>query len=281
MTPFFLIASLLHSVSDALSEWDAAFQTYLADNVEIQHVQSQEIDPQESAPEQEAEAPVEEIVQDIEGSVDQSGPDTAEPIEAAQTIETRPERSRDQERARLQSVLDNLDTLQARFVQINTDGSEDSGILYLDRPGRIRFDYNEPSPILLVADGSTVAIADTELETVDRAPIGQTPFKWLLNDGLDLTNSGAVNEVGRYDNQLYLTLIDPDGETDGRLTFVFADADPNASVETVELTGWYVIDALGSFTEVRLDEIETGLEFNPRLFILDDEDESDRRRTRR
>ncbi|MBL4544690.1 MAG: outer membrane lipoprotein carrier protein LolA [Oceanicaulis sp.] len=71
--------------------------------------------------------------------------------------------------ARAQAWLEGLDTLRARFDQIAADNSETSGVLEIDRPGRARFDYDDPNPILVVADGSTVAIADFDLETIDRA----------------------------------------------------------------------------------------------------------------
>lgn len=220
------------------------------------------------------------LIEDEEPEADTEA-ETLEPIEDDVVIDTRPERSREQELARLTEVFLTLDTMQAQFVQTNVDGSQDSGQFYLDRPGRIRFDYADPSPVLLVADGSTVAIADSDLETVDRVPVGQTPFKWLLDDTLDLASSGAVNEVGRYDGQLYLTLVDPDGDVDGRLTLVFDDPDPSRPSSAVRMTGWYAIDALNNFTEVRLSDIETGVRLDPRLFILDDDFGSDRRRTRR
>lgn len=191
--------------------------------------------------------------------------------------------ARIRETARAQAWFDELDTLQARFLQISPDGQEAEGLLSLDRPGRARFDYDDPSPILMVADGSTVAVADFALETVDRAPIGATPLAPLLNVDETLAETGAVSDAGRADGRLYLTLVDPDGQTDGRLTLIFDDPDPARVATEMSLAGWYAVDALGGLTEVRLSEVETGLELNPRLFILDDEDvfADDRRRGRR
>jgi outer membrane lipoprotein-sorting protein len=182
--------------------------------------------------------------------------------------------------ARAQAWLEGLDTLRARFDQIAADNSETSGVLEIDRPGRARFDYDDPNPILVVADGSTVAIADFDLETIDRAPIGATPLRFLLEESLDLAGSGVVQDAGRYDGRLYVTLEDPNGEIQGRLTLVFEDADPDAAPNAMMLAGWYTVDAMGGMTEVRLSEIETGVRISPRQFILDDEDVmgGDRRR---
>lgn len=187
------------------------------------------------------------------------------------------------ETARTQAWFDQLDTLRADFLQIAPDGAQTSGELSLDRPGRARFDYNDPSPILLVADGATVAVADFELETLDRVPLGATPLAPLLQADQNLAQSGAVADAGRADGRLYLTLVDPDGETDGRLTLIFDDPDPAAPAGEMTLAGWYAVDALGGLTEVRLSNTQTGVEFDPRVFILDDDDVfgDDRRRGRR
>jgi len=185
--------------------------------------------------------------------------------------------------ARAQAWFDELDTLRADFLQLAPDGTSSTGVLSLDRPGRARFDYDDPSPILLVADGSTVAVADFELETLDRVPLGSTPLAPLLDADETLAETGAVADAGRAEGRLYLTLVDPDRETDGRLTLIFEDPDETRVATDMTLAGWYAVDALGGLTEVRLSNVETDVDFDPRLFILDDDDVfiDDRRRGRR
>ena len=176
--------------------------------------------------------------------------------------------------------FDSVTTLRARFAQTAPDGARSEGVLSLQRPGRVRLDYDDPSPILMVADGSTVAIADFELETIDRAPIRSTPLRYLLG-GTDVL-AEAVTEAGRSGGRLYVTLVDPDGEVDGRLTLVFDDPDPDAPASDMTLSGWFAVDAMGGLTELNLTDAERDVRFDPRLFILDDEDViADDRRTRR
>ncbi len=175
-----------------------------------------------------------------------------------------------------------LDTLQARFLQFSPDGTETGGDLAMDRPGRVRFDYDDPSPILMVADGSTVALADFALETIDRVPLSATPLRYVV--GTEALNaSEAVAEVNRADDRIYITLVDPEGETDGRLTLIFLDDMPDEAATTMALEGWYAVDAMGGLTEVRLFDATLNERLDPRLFILDDEDVMgrDRRRGRR
>lgn len=183
---------------------------------------------------------------------------------------------------RVESYLTGMSTLRARFEQIASDQTITTGVLEIARPGRARFDYDDPSPVLVVADGAMVAIADFDLETIDRAPISATPLRFLLDEELALTESGAVIDAGHYDGRLYVSVEDPQGEIEGRLTLMFDDPDPD-NPDLMAFAGWYAIDALGGLTEVRLTEVETGMRISPRQFVLDDEDVTggdDRRRRR-
>ncbi|XBQ17303.1 MAG: outer-membrane lipoprotein carrier protein LolA [Oceanicaulis sp.] len=215
-------------------------------------------------------------------SESQGEPAEAEPLPAPETVaaQTGPQMS-ETEAARARAWFEGVQTLRGRFTQISPDGSQTAGDLALQRPGRVRFDYDDPSPVLLVADGATVAIADFDLETVDRAPISATPLRFLLGDSEAI--EAAVTEAGRAQGKLYITLTDPDGEVDGRLTLVFADPDASAPAEAMVLEGWYAVDAMGGLTEVSLTGLERGVRLDPRLFVLDDEDvqADDRRRGRR
>ncbi|MEO1408033.1 MAG: outer-membrane lipoprotein carrier protein LolA, partial [Pseudomonadota bacterium] len=88
--------------------------------------------------------------------------------------------------AEVSAALSAVTTAKGRFVQIAPDGSESTGDFYLRRPGRVRFEYDAPVPLLIVADGATVAVEDKDLETQDRVPLGTTPLGLLLDDDLDL-----------------------------------------------------------------------------------------------
>lgn len=207
--------------------------------------------------------------------------ETAEPLPEPDAVEAATAPAQSQTGAdRAAAWFDGVETLRARFVQTAPDGTMSEGTLSLQRPGRARFDYDDPSPVLLVADGSTVAIADFDLETIDRAPIRSTPLRFLLSGTDQLAE--AVTEAGRSQDKLYVTVVDPDGEVDGRLTLVFEDADPSAPAGEMTLSGWFAVDAMGGLTEVNLSEMERAVSFDPRLFILDDEDViADDRRSRR
>jgi outer membrane lipoprotein-sorting protein len=245
----------------------------------------------------------EDDVQSDSTATEQDQPDLSEPVEIndeppAEDVEAPAEPEAEQDAgtpindgpgfiqtagSRAIDWLRDVTSLQAQFEQVAPDGNVSTGSLALERPGKIRFDYDDPSPILLVADGASVAIADFDLETIDRAPISATPLKFLLGDLETLSADGVVAESGYSRDRLYVTLMDPDGQIDGQLTLVFSDETPLGPARDMDLLGWYALDAMGGTTELRLSEIETGLEFDPRLFILDDEDvrASETRRRRR
>ena len=174
--------------------------------------------------------------------------------------------------AAIETWLNGLDTLQARFTQVNDVGQVYQGALYMRRPGRLRFEYDE-APILIVADGQTVAIEDSQLETVDRAPLRSTPLWWILKEDVDLEQDARIVQVDADTNRIFLTVEDPDQEMEGRVTFVFSRIDHS-------LLEWYSIDAADRATRLVIEEMRTGVSLNPRLFILDSNEE-DRRRSRR
>ena len=89
-----------------------------------------------------------------------------------------------------------MQTLVGDFVQVGPDGGKSEGKFYLQKPGKVRFEYNPPSPIELIADGSSVVVRDRKLATQDLYPLSQTPLRFLLADRIDLLRD--TNVVGVY-----------------------------------------------------------------------------------
>ncbi|MBI1399799.1 outer-membrane lipoprotein carrier protein LolA [Hyphomonas sp.] len=162
-------------------------------------------------------------------------------------------------------ALANVKTARGKFEQYSPDGSLSTGQFAMSRPGKVRFDYDDPTPLLLVSDGTTVALQDSELETTDRVPLSQTPLSLLLSDKLDFEKQAEVIDVRRTADRTNITVRDKSGETDGTLTVILDNKD-NA------LTGWRTVDASGGRTSVLLSGVEVGAKLNPRLFILRDFD---------
>lgn len=165
-----------------------------------------------------------------------------------------------------------LRTAEGRFTQISDRAFPNTGTFALRRPKRMRFDYDDPSPLLIVADGTTIAIADRELETVDRFPLGNSILRFLLQDEPDFEAKANILSVKKIGDLATITLSDKSGQTEGQLTLLFDSSN-------FDLLGWRVVDAIGQSTDVYLQEVKTNHKINPRLFRLDDFDKDrDRRR---
>ncbi|RIJ24033.1 outer membrane lipoprotein carrier protein LolA [Henriciella barbarensis] len=178
-------------------------------------------------------------------------------------------------RAILKAAGDSLaaaKTARGRFVQLAPNGSVTEGDFALQRPGRMRFDYDEPTPILIVANGTTVAMEDSDLETVDRVPLSSTPLGLVLDDELDFETEARVTDVQKTTSEIAITMEDRRGEAEGVLTLYFDPA-------SYQLTSWRTLDANQQVTRVVLEDIETNVRFSPRLFRLDDpaDEEEDER----
>jgi outer membrane lipoprotein-sorting protein len=159
-------------------------------------------------------------------------------------------------------------TAKGRFTQLAPDGSVTKGDFALRRPGRMRFDYDEPTPILIVANGTTVAMEDRDLETVDRVPLASTPLGLILDDQLDFETEARVTDVQRTSSEIAVTMEDRRGEAEGALTLYFDPA-------SYQLLSWRALDANQQVTRVALQDIETNVEVSPRLFRMDDPADSE------
>jgi outer membrane lipoprotein-sorting protein len=108
--------------------------------------------------------------------------------------------------ARVSSYLSSLQTLVGNFVQVGPDGSKTKGDFYIQKPGKVRFEYDAPSPIAIIADGSSLAVRDRKLATQDIYPLSQTPLRFLLSDRIDLLKDTNVVNVTADDVFISVTI---------------------------------------------------------------------------
>lgn len=171
--------------------------------------------------------------------------------------------------ARIAAYLNEVRSLQARFIQVGPNGELAQGDLYLRRPGRLRFEYDPPSPLLLVADGFWLILHDRELEQVSRWPVFDTPLGVLVADKVELDGERTrVTEVGRQAGVLTVTLIDRERPDEGSVTLVFSEP-------PLRLRQWRVVDAQGGVTHLSLQGIRLNPKLDPELFFFADPEEND------
>ena len=166
------------------------------------------------------------------------------------------------------AALTDAKTAKGQFIQTNIDGSISTGSFALNRPGRVRFEYDDPTPVLIVSDGTTVAIEDKDLETVDRVPIGSTPLGLILSPRLDVNDDVEILSVSQNTDRIGVRVSDATGELEGTLTMVFDKT-------SYELLGWLAVDGNLQTTVVDLVNIETNVRVDPRLFRLNEDDDED------
>jgi outer membrane lipoprotein-sorting protein len=165
--------------------------------------------------------------------------------------------------AQANRALNAIQRLQGRFMQSSPGGGRASGMFYLQRPGRLRFEYDPPATMLIVSDGSVVALRDTELRTTERTPLRSTPLNIILGQTIDLERNARILRVSRAGPWLMITARDRGGQTDGQITLQFYGAQ-------TELRSWDVIDATGARTRITLSDITQPASFDRSLFRLED-----------
>ena len=162
--------------------------------------------------------------------------------------------------ADVERYLNTITTLEARFQQIAPNGGLATGKLYLQRPGRLRFDYDPPSRIRLVAPGDwRLIFYDASIEQVNVIPVRQTPLGILLDREISLDDTVEVVDVERAGEEVALTIVREGYADQGAVTLVFAE-------QPMTLRRWSVTDAQGLVTHVLLDEVRTGGRIDPELF---------------
>ena len=166
---------------------------------------------------------------------------------------------------RISNYLNGLETMTGDFVQVGPDGKLSRGTFALRRPGRLRFAFDPPNRALIVADGTWVGVCDTQIGVFDRFPLSETPLDLLLRDRVDLRDENAVQAIERAAGQLRVRAIDPEAPEQGSITLIFSDV-------PLELRQWVVVDAQGLTTTVALQETQSNISLDPRLFVLDEED---------
>ena len=165
---------------------------------------------------------------------------------------------------RIETYLNEMKSLRADFLQVSSNGAVATGKLLLQRPGKMRFEYDPPSPIMLLADGYFLKYIDKDLEQVTHIWLEDTPIGFLLKDDLKLSGSIAVTKFSRNTNLLTTTLTKSKESEKGTVSLVFSD-------KPLSLKKWVIKDAQGITTTITLNNRERPIKIDPALFELNSE----------
>jgi len=164
---------------------------------------------------------------------------------------------------KVSSYLSSVAQMAGNFVQVGPDGSRVKGEFYMQKPGKIRFEYDPPSPIEIIADGQSVVVRDRKLATQDLYPLSQTPLRYLLSDRIDLLRETTVVAVRADD--VYVTVIIEERQAligTSRLMMMLGAKD-------YQLKQWTVTDPQGYDTTVAVSNLDTSKRPDPGLFRID------------
>ena len=164
---------------------------------------------------------------------------------------------------RVNNYLSSMQVLSGKFVQVGPDGGRTQGEFYISKPGKVRFEYDDPSPIELIADGQSVVVRDRRLATQDVYPLSQTPLRFLLADHVDLMKDTSL--VAVYADDVFITVVVE--EKNGivgtsRLMIMFGAKD-------MQLKQWTVTDPQGYDTTVAVYNLDTSKRPDPSMFKID------------
>ena len=174
--------------------------------------------------------------------------------------------------AKISKHFSSVPTMMGEFVQFGPNGEQTGGRFFIKRPGKVRFDYTKPSPILVKADGKTVGIHNRKLKTWDFFPLSKTPLKLLLANRVDV-NDKSIKSVKTEKDLTTVVLTNKSIFGNSKITLMF---DP----VSFDLRQWTITDNQGKDTSVMIFNVQRNVELNKRLFHMDQRAILDRQRNR-
>ena len=173
---------------------------------------------------------------------------------------------------RIERYLEEIVTLRASFVQVSSNGEVSNGMFFLKKPGFFRFEYDPPSQILIIGDGTFLSYIDHEIEEIRHMFLSSTPLGFLANKKVNLKEGMVVSKVENSPAAIRYTFRKQSEPDSGSITLVFSD-------KPLKIRKWVVVDAKGIETEVTFSDLETDVDIEnitfeiPRKFFVKDGDE--------
>lgn len=163
--------------------------------------------------------------------------------------------------AKISKHFSSVPTMMGEFVQFGPNGEQTGGRFFIKRPGKVRFDYTKPSPILVKADGRTVGVHNRKLKTWDFFPLSKTPLKLLLADKISV-NDKSIKSVKTEEDLTTVVLGNKSIFGNSKITLMF---DP----QSFDLRQWTITDNQGKDTTVMIFNVQRNIDLNRRLFHID------------
>lgn len=161
---------------------------------------------------------------------------------------------------KINDYFNSFQTLKGTFTQLSPRGNAAKGLIFISKPGKLRFDYAPPSPLLIASDGTWLTIKNKKKDKGDQVPIASTPLRLIVSPKLNLFNDTAILNVESAGGFTTLTLADKkENVNSGSMVLVF-DEGQNL------LQQWIIVDGKGQRTTVQLENLELNVALDPKLF---------------
>jgi chaperone LolA len=166
--------------------------------------------------------------------------------------------------ARVERYLSGLTTMTADFTQIDANGQLSEGKFFLKRPGKMRWQYSPPTPILLVSDGDVIVYYDAELDQVNYVPVDDTLAGFLAQPVIALNSATTtLTSFVAEDGIVRASIVQKDKPDEGALTLEFTDG-------PLQLRQLVIRDASGQETSIQLQDVAFGAALPNSLFKFED-----------
>jgi outer membrane lipoprotein-sorting protein len=188
------------------------------------------------------------------------------PVFGARAAAPAPAALTSQDSAELQKIagyLDGIHTLTAHFQQATASGGAATGSVWLSRPGKMRFQYDPPNELLLLADMFYLYSWDPELKQMSRVGLKSTPAWFLLRQPISFTDGVTVTRFEHSGNTIRVSVVESAEPDAGSLTMVFTE-------NPLTLRQWSVVDRQSKVTNVSLSDVSYGMALDPKLFQYQD-----------
>jgi outer membrane lipoprotein-sorting protein len=162
---------------------------------------------------------------------------------------------------KINGYFNNLKNLEGDFLQTDADDKRKKGKFFIERPGKVRFDYSLPSRQKIISNGKYLAIEDHDLNTTDRYPLESTPFRLLLTKEVDLMKDANILALDAGDNVVVVTLQDKEAGNGGQIRLFF-------DWPQLQLKEWIISDPQGLNTRIQLAEMQLNKDADPKLFTF-------------
>ncbi|MFO1088905.1 MAG: outer membrane lipoprotein carrier protein LolA [Hyphomicrobiales bacterium] len=162
---------------------------------------------------------------------------------------------------KVQGYLNDMKNLKGEFTQVGPAGTVSTGVFFISKPGKMRFEYAKPNPYLVVSDGRWVVVKNETKDKADQYPVSSTPLSILLADKVDLANADITN-VEERDGTAWVTIQSKDKIVPGQLVLIY-------DLAKSELQQWIVVDGQGRKTSVSIANLDPSVTPDPSLFKVE------------